>query len=182
MSNHETPLRWYVIQALSGYEHKAELALKKVIAQERLEDSFGDIIVPVEEVLEIKKGQKKKVERKPYPGYIFAQVRMSDELWHIIKKIPKIVGFVGGKSGEPTPLTEDEAKRMLSSLEKMSDAPRPKVLFEVGEVIRVIEGPFADFNGSIEEIDYERNRLSVAVVIFGRSTPVELDFSQVEKS
>lgn len=182
MSKDETPLKWYVIQALSGYENHAEIALKKVINQQGLEDYFGQIIVPVEEVLEIRKGQKRKVERKPYPGYIFAQVRMSDELWHVIKKIPKIVGFVGGKSGEPTALTEDEAQRMLSSLEKMSDKPRPKVLFEVGEVVRVTDGPFADFNGTIEEIDYERNRLSVAVVIFGRSTPVELDFSQVEKS
>jgi transcriptional antiterminator NusG len=182
MNAEERPLKWYVIQALSGYEHHAEIALKKVIAQEKLENTFGQIIVPIEEVLEIRKGQKRKVERKPYPGYIFAQIRMSDDLWHVIKKIPKIVGFVGGKSGEPTPLTEVEAERMLSSLQKMSDKPRPKVLFEVGEVVRVNDGPFADFNGTIEDIDYERNRLSVAVVIFGRSTPVELDFSQVEKS
>jgi transcriptional antiterminator NusG len=175
-------MKWYVIQALSGFEKFALEALKKTIKQYQLEESFGQLLVPTEEVIEMKKGQRRKSERKFYPGYILAQVRMTDNIWHIIKKVPKIVGFVGGKSGDPTPLTEIEAQKILSRLEQVTDKPRPKVLFEAGEVVRVKEGPFADFNGVVEEIDYEKNRIQVAVIIFGRSTPVELDFGQVEKT
>lgn len=182
MNEQLVPLKWYVIQALAGQEKNAVTAMQKTIEQEGLQDHFGQILVPTEEVVEMRKGQRRKTERKFYPGYVLAQVKMTDAIWHIIRKVPKVVGFVGGKSGEPTPLTEVEAQKILSRLQEVTDKPRPKVLFEAGEVVRVKEGPFADFNGVVEEIDYEKSRLQVAVVIFGRSTPVELEFSQIEKT
>jgi len=175
-------MKWYVIQAIAGSERIAVEVLNKAILSNKLQDSFGQILVPTEEVVEMKKGQRRKSERRFYPGYILAQVRMTDNIWHIVKKLPKIVGFVGGKSGEPTALTEAEAQAILSRLQEVTDKPRPKVLFEAGEVVRIKEGPFTDFNGAVESIDYEKNRLQVAVIIFGRSTPVELEFSQVEKT
>ncbi|MBM4222476.1 MAG: transcription termination/antitermination protein NusG [Gammaproteobacteria bacterium] len=175
-------LKWYVIQSIAGSEKTAVEHLKKAIEFYELEDSFGQILVPTEEVIEMKKGQRKKSERRFYPGYILAQVRMTTNIWHIVRKLPKVMGFVGGKSGEPTALSEQEAARILSRVKEVTDKPRPKVLYEVGEVVRIKEGPFTDFTGAVDHIDYDKNRLQVAVVIFGRSTPVELDFIQVEKS
>lgn len=174
-------MKWYVIQAIAGSEKFAVEVLNKAILLNDLKESFGQILVPTEEVVEMKKGQRRKSERRFYPGYILAQLRMTDNIWHIVKKLPKVIGFVGGKSGEPTPLTEAEAQTILARLQEVTDKPRPKVLFEASEVVRIKEGPFIDFNGVVESIDYEKNRIQVAVIIFGRSTPVELEFSQVEK-
>ncbi len=178
----QSPLKWYVIQSIAGSEKKAVEILKKAIDFHQIHSDFGQILVPTEDVIEIKKGQRKKTERRFYPGYILAQVRMTDNIWHIVKKLPKIIGFVGGKSGEPTALSEQEAQKILSRVQEVSDRPRPKILYEIGEVVRIKDGPFSDFTGAVDHIDYDKNRLQVAVVIFGRSTPVELDFSQVEKS
>ena len=182
MTNELPTMKWYVIQAVAGSEKFAVEVIRKAIVTNNLSESFGQLLVPTEEVVEMKKGQRRKSERRFYPGYILAQVRMTDNIWHIIKKLPKVIGFVGGKSGEPTALTEAEAAAILARLQEVTDKPRPKVLFEAGEVVRIKEGPFADFNGVVESIDYEKNRLQVAVIIFGRSTPVELEFSQVEKT
>lgn len=182
MTDAVSSFKWYVIQCIAGSEKSALLQLKKAIEFHGIQDFFGQILVPTEEVVEMKKGQRKKSERRFYPGYILVQVNMNDNIWHIVRKTPKIIGFVGGKSGEPTALSEQEAAKILSRVQEVTDRPRPKILYEIGEVVRIKEGPFADFSGAIDEIDYDRSRLKVAVVIFGRSTPVELDFSQVEKS
>jgi transcriptional antiterminator NusG len=182
MSDSLPVLKWYVIQSIAGSEKTAVLLMKKAIEFHQIQDSFGQILVPTEEVIEMKNGQRKKSERRFYPGYILAQVKMTDNIWHIVRKIPKVMGFVGGKSGEPTPLSEQEAQKILSRVQEVTDKPRPKVLYEIGEVLRIKEGPFTDFSGVVDDIDYERSRVQVAIVIFGRSTPVELNFSQVEKS
>jgi transcriptional antiterminator NusG len=181
MTDSVPTLKWYVIQCIAGSEKTAVLMLKKAIEFHEVKDSFGQILVPTEEVVEMKKGQRKKTERRFYPGYILAQVMMTDNIWHIVRKVPKVMGFVGGKSGEPTALSELEAEKILSRVQEVTDKPRPKTLYEIGEIVRIKEGPFADFSGAVDEIDYDRSRVKVAVVIFGRSTPVELDFSQVEK-
>jgi transcriptional antiterminator NusG len=182
MTDSVPTLKWYVIQCIAGSEKTAVQMLKKAIDFHQIEDSFGQLLVPTEEVIEMKKGQRKKSERRFYPGYILAQVKMTDNIWHIVRKIPKVMGFVGGKSGEPTALSEQEAEKILSRVQEVTDKPRPKILYEVGELVRIKEGPFADFSGAVDEIDYDRSRVKVAVIIFGRSTPVELDFSQIEKS
>jgi len=181
MTDSAPELKWYVIQSISGSEKTAVLMLKKAIEFHCIEDSFGQILVPTEEVVEMKNGQRKKSERRFYPGYILAQVKMTDNIWHIVRRVPKIIGFVGGKSGEPTALNDQEAARILSRVQDIIDKPRSKVLYEIGEIVRIKEGPFADFSGVVDDIDYDRSRVQVAVAIFGRSTPVGLDFSQVEK-
>ncbi len=173
--------RWYVVHAYSGFENYVKQALAARIVRDGLEEKFGDILVPTEEVVELRAGQKRKSERKFFPGYVLVEMEMDDETWHLVKSIPKVLGFIGGTSDKPAPISQKEADIILQRVQDSSDKPRPKVLFEMGEVVRVIDGPFADFNGVVEEVNYEKNRLRVAVLIFGRSTPVELQFDQVEK-
>ena len=175
-------MRWYVVHAYSGFEKSVQRALKERVARAAMEDQFGDILVPVEEVVEMKGGQKTISERKFFPGYILVQMNMTDETWHLVKSTPKVTGFVGGKANKPTPITDKEVQNILNQVQEGVEKPRPKVLFENGEVVRVKDGPFTDFNGTVEEVNYDKNKLRVSVLIFGRATPVELDFGQVEKS
>lgn len=173
--------RWYVVHAYSGFEKYVMQALKERIKLDGVEEKFGEILVPTEEVVELRGGQKRKSERKFFPGYVLVEMLMDDQTWHLVRSIPKVLGFIGGTSDKPAPITPKEAETILQRMHDSSEKPKPKVLFEVGEVVRVTDGPFADFNGVVEEVNYEKNRLRVAVMIFGRSTPVELQFDQVEK-
>ncbi|NLC09216.1 MAG: transcription termination/antitermination protein NusG [Gammaproteobacteria bacterium] len=173
--------RWYVVHAYSGYEKQVMRSLQERIKLEGMEDQFGEIIVPTEEVVEMRAGQKRKSERKFFPGYVFIQVEMSEAAWHLIKGTPRVLGFIGGTAAKPAPISEREAEAMLRRVADSDEKPRPRTLFEPGETVRVVDGPFADFNGVVEEVNYEKSRINVAVTIFGRSTPVELEFSQVEK-
>ena len=175
-------MRWYVVHAYSGYEKKVAAAIQDRVVLHGMEDSFGDILVPTEEVVEIKGGQKRKSERKFFPGYVLVQMELDDDTWHLVKDTPRVMGFIGGKAGEPAPITDKEAEAILQRVQDSEDKPRPKTLFEAGEVVRVIDGPFNDFNGVVEEVNYEKSRVRVSVSIFGRSTPVELEFTQVEKA
>lgn len=174
-------MRWYVVQAYSGFESKVKALLEERIERFAMQSSFGQILVPSEEVVEIREGQKRRSERKFFPGYVLVQMDMTDESWHLVKDTPKVLGFIGGTSDKPAPISDKEAETIINRVQESGDKPRPKVLFEPGEVVRVTDGPFNDFNGVVEEVDFERNRLKVSVLIFGRSTPVELEFSQVEK-
>jgi transcriptional antiterminator NusG len=174
-------LRWYVIHAYSGFENQVKRSLEERVRRAGLEHLFGQVLVPTEEVVEMREGQKRKSDRKFFPGYVLVQMEMNDETWHLVKDVPRVMGFIGGTSDRPAPITEKEAMAILDRVQEGAEKPRPKVLFEPGEVVRIIEGPFNDFNGVVEEVDYEKNRLRVAVLIFGRSTPVELEFGQVEK-
>lgn len=174
-------LRWYVVHAYSGFESHVMRSLQERIQRSGLEDRFGQILVPTEEVVEMRDGQKRKSERKFFPGYVLVQMEMDDDTWHLVKECPRVLGFIGGTSDQPAPISDAEADQILQRVEDSSDKPKPKVLFEPGEVVRVNDGPFTDFNGVVEEVNYEKSRLRVAVLIFGRSTPVELEFSQVEK-
>ena len=174
--------RWYVVHAYSGFEHQVERALKERIARASMQEKFGDVLVPTEEVIEMRGGQKRRSERKFFPGYVLVQMEMDEDTWHLVKEVPKVLGFIGGTPERPAPITDKEAMSILRRVEEGVDKPKPKVLFEPGEVVRVIDGPFNDFNGVVESVNYEKNRLQVAVQILGRSTPVELDFSQVEKA
>jgi transcriptional antiterminator NusG len=176
--------RWYILQVRSGFENRVVDLLRERIRVERQEENFGEIIIPTEEVVEMKGGQKKTSERRFFPGYVLVQMIMSDQTWHLVKSINVatryVLGFVGGDN-KPTPITDAEADRILLRVKEGVSKPKPKTLFEPGEVVRVIDGPFADFNGVVEDVNYEKSRLKVSVLIFGRSTPVELEFSQVEK-
>jgi transcriptional antiterminator NusG len=174
-------LRWYVVHAYSGMEKAVERNLRERIDRSGLQDKFGRILVPMEEVVELKNGKKSVTERRFFPGYVLVEMEMADETWHLVKDVPKVMGFIGGSSDKPTPISDKEAEAILQRMQEGVDKPRPKVLFEVGEVVRVKDGPFTDFNGVVEEVNYEKNRLRVAVSIFGRATPVELEFSQVDK-
>src|SRR5512139_3628747 len=174
-------MRWYVVQAYSGFEHQVKRLLQEHVTREGMQDKFGQILVPTEEVVEMRDGQKRKSERKFFPGYVLVQMEMDDATWHLVKNVPKVLGFIGGSSDKPAPLSDKEAQNIMRRIQEGVDKPRPKVLYEPGEVVRVKEGPFNDFNGVVEEVNYEKNRLRVAVLIFGRSTPVELEFGQVEK-
>ncbi|WP_297454375.1 transcription termination/antitermination protein NusG [Ferrovum sp.] len=174
-------MRWYVVHAYSGFEKSVQRALRERITRAGMDEQFGDILVPVEEVVEMKGGQKSISERKFFPGYILVQMDMTDETWHLVKSTPKVTGFVGGKANKPTPITDKEVQNILNKVQEGVEKPRPKVLFEVGESVRVKDGPFTDFNGMVEEVNYDKNKLRVSVLIFGRATPVELDFGQVEK-
>jgi len=174
--------RWYVVHAFSGFEKQVQRSMAERIARVGMEDSFGEILVPTEEVVEMKGGQKRRSDRKFFPGYVLVEMEMNDETWHLVKEVPKVMGFIGGTSDNPAPITEKEANTILSRVQEGVDKPRPKILFEPGEMVRVVDGPFNDFNGTVEEVNYEKSRLRVAVLIFGRSTPVELDFHQVEKA
>ena len=187
----QTGKRWYVVHAYSGFEHQVARALAERVKRSGMEDKFGEVLVPTEELVEMRGGQKRKSERKFFPGYVLVQIettgearapRIDDECWHLVKETPKVLGFIGGTPEKPAAISEREANQILRRVEEGVDKPRPKVLFEPGEVVRVVDGPFNDFNGVVESVNYEKNRLQVAVQILGRSTPVELDFSQVEKA
>jgi len=174
--------RWYVVHAYSGFEKQVKRSLDERVKLAGMEDKFGDVLVPTEEVVEMRGGQKRKSERKFFPGYVLVEMEMVDESWHLVKECPKVMGFIGGTSAKPAPISEKEAFAILNRVEDSVEKPKPKTLFEAGEIVRVVDGPFADFNGVVEEVNYDKSRLRVAVLIFGRSTPVELEFSQVEKS
>jgi len=183
--------RWYVVHAYSGFEHQVQRALDTRIARAEMQEKFGQVMVPTEEVVEMRGGQKRKSERKFFPGYVLVQIetsgdgkglRIDDESWHLVKETPKVMGFIGGTADKPLPITDAEADKILQRVQEGVDKPKPKVLFEPGELVRVTDGPFNDFNGTVEEVNYEKSRLRVAVLIFGRSTPVELEFAQVEKA
>jgi transcriptional antiterminator NusG len=171
-----------VVHAYSGFEKSVQRALKERIERAGMQDKFGEILVPVEEVVEMKSGQKSVTERKFFPGYVLVQMEMDDATWHLVKSTPKVTGFVGGTATKPAPISEREVQAILQQIQEGVEKPRPKVLYEPGELVRIIDGPFSDFNGSVEEVNYEKNKLRVSVTIFGRATPVELDFSQVEKA
>jgi len=175
-------MRWYVIHAYSGFEKSVQRALLERIERSGMQDKFGEILVPLEEVVEMKGGQKSISERKFFPGYVFAQMEMTDETWHLVKSTPKVTGFVGGSGNKPTPISDKEVAAILQQIQEGVEKPKPKVLFEVGEAVRVTEGPFNDFHGNVEEVNYDKSKLRVSVLIFGRATPVELDFGQVEKA
>lgn len=183
--------RWYVVHAYSGFEHSVSRALKERIVRNGMEDRFGEVLVPTEEVIEMRGGQKRKSERKFFPGYVLVQIetheegktkKIDDESWHLVKETSKVMGFIGGTADRPLPITDKEADAILRRVKEGTDKPKPKVLFEPGEMVRVTDGPFNDFNGVVEEVNYDKSRLRVAVLIFGRSTPVELEFAQVEKA
>ncbi len=174
--------RWYVVHAYSGFEKSVQRALVDRIARSGMQDLFGQILVPVEEVVEMKGGQKSITERKFFPGYVLVEMDMNDDTWHLVKSTPKVTGFVGGTATKPTPISEKEVEKILQQMQEGVEKPRPKILFEIGEVVRVKEGPFTDFHGSVEDVNYEKSKLRVSVTIFGRATPVELDFGQVEKA
>ena len=191
MTEIQTDKRWYVVHAYSGFEKPVAQALRDRIVRTGMQDRFGDVLVPTEEVIEMRAGQKRRSERKFFPGYVLVQIathdeggipRMDSESWHLVKETPKVMGFIGGTADKPAPITEKEAEAILRRVADSGDKPKPKTLFEPGETVRVIDGPFADFNGVVEEVNYEKSRIQVAVLIFGRSTPVELEFSQVEKA
>jgi len=175
-------MRWYVVHAYSGFEQQVKRSLEERIRRFGMEDRFGEILVPTEEVVEMRGGQQRKSERKFFPGYVLVQMEMSDETWHLVKEVPRVMGFIGGKADRPAPISDKEADAILRRVQEGIEKPRPKVLFEPGEVVRVVDGPFNDFNGVVEDVDYDKSRLKVSVLIFGRSTPVDLEFSQVEKA
>ncbi|GBG16015.1 transcriptional antiterminator NusG [Novimethylophilus kurashikiensis] len=175
-------MRWYVVHAYSGFEKSVQRGLQERINRSGMQDKFGEILVPVEEVVEMKSGQKSISERKFFPGYVLVQMEMEDDTWHLVKNTPRVTGFVGGTNLKPTPISDKEVAAILQQMQDGVEKPRPKILFENGEIVRVKEGPFTDFNGVVEDVNYEKSKLRVTVTIFGRATPVELDFSQVEKS
>ncbi len=175
-------MRWYVVHAYSGYENYVKKTLQEYIDRAGMQERFGDILVPSEEVVEIRDGKKRKSERKFFPGYVLVQMDIDDAVWHLVRSVPRVMGFIGGTADKPAPITDREANQILQRMEEGAERPRPKVLFEPGEVVRVTSGPFADFEAVVEEVDYEKNKLKVSVLIFGRSTPVELEFTQVEKT
>jgi len=175
-------MRWYVIHAYSGFEGQVKRSLEERVRRARMDDLFGEILVPTEEVVEMRAGQQRKSERKFFPGYVLVEMEMTDETWHLVKHTNKVTGFVGGAKNRPAPISEDEVQKIVSQMQEGTDKPRHKVEFVVGEYVRVKDGPFTDFNGSIEEVNYDKSKIRVSVLIFGRSTPVELEFSQVEKA
>lgn len=191
MSDHSSPvtdgvaaegMRWYVVHAYSGMEKAAERNIVERINREGMQAKFGRILVPVEEVVEIKNGQKRTTERKFFPGYVLVEMAMDDETWHLVKHTNKVTGFVGGAKNRPAPISEEDVQKIVDQMQEGTDKPRHKVEFVVGEYVRVKEGPFTDFNGTVEDVNYEKSKMRVSVTIFGRATPVELEFSQVEKA
>ena len=173
--------KWYVVHAYSGFEKNVARALQERIDLSQLKEFFGSIMVPTEEVVEMRAGQKRRSERKFFPGYVLVEMELNDETWHLVKETPRVMGFIGGTADHPAPLSDKEADAILDRVEAGSEKATPKTVFEPGEIVRVVDGPFNDFNGVVEDVNYEKSRLHVAVTIFGRSTPVELDFGQVEK-
>jgi transcriptional antiterminator NusG len=178
----KSPMQWFVIQAYSGFEKHVQESLREYIRRAGMEDHFGDIEVPTEQVVELRNGQKRTSERKFFPGYVLVNMIMSDEAWHLVKSVPKVSGFVGGSGSQPVPITNQEAQAILQQVQEGAEHPRPKYTFAPGEVVRVIDGPFKEFSGTVEDVNFEKSKLKVSVSIFGRSTPVELSFSQVEKA
>ncbi|MET0103717.1 MAG: transcription termination/antitermination protein NusG [Sedimenticola sp.] len=174
--------RWYVVHAYSGFEAQVKRSLEERVERYGMQEMFGEILVPTEEVVEMRAGQQRRSERKFFPGYVLVNMEMTDDTWHLVKDVPKVMAFIGGTGDKPAPISEKEANAILHRVQEGVEKPRPKVLFEPGEVVRVIDGPFNDFNGVVEDVDYEKSRLKVSVLIFGRSTPVDLEFGQVEKS
>jgi len=175
-------MRWYVVHTYSGFEKTVQKTLREHIKRAGMEDKFGDILVPTEEVVEMKSGQKRTSERKFFPGYVLVRMEMDDETWHLVKNVPKVSGFIGGSGMKPTPITDKEADAIVHQVQEGVDKPRPKFLFQPGEMVRIVDCPFVDFNGCVEDVNAEKSKLKVTVSIFGRMTPVELDFGQVEKS
>ena len=175
-------MRWYVVHTYSGFEKQVQRTLAEHIKRAGMEGQFGEIMVPTEEVVEMKSGQKRTSERKFFPGYVLVKMEMSDETWHLVKNVPKVSGFIGGSGTKPTPITDKEAQSILNQVQEGVEKPRPKFSFQAGEMVRIKEGPFADFNGTVEDVNFEKSKLKVNVSIFGRQTPVELDFGQVEKA
>jgi transcriptional antiterminator NusG len=175
-------LAWYVVQTYSGYEQQVKRSLEERIRSHGLQDRFGQILIPTEEVVELRDGKKRRGQRKFFPGYVLVQMDMDEETWHLVRQVPRVLGFIGGRSDQPAPIADAEAEAIIERIQEGAKKPKPKVLFEPGEVVRVIDGPFNDFTGVVEDVNYEKNRLRVAVLIFGRSTPVDLSFSQVAKS
>lgn len=181
-STEQKPLKsWYVVNAYSGHEKKVAEAIEERIELSQYKDHFGEVVVPSEEVVEMRGGQKRRSERKFFPGYIFVHMAMNEHTWHVVKSTPRVIGFIGGTINNPVPISDEEAQLILDRVREGDSKDTPKTLFGAGELVRVIDGPFVDFNGIVEEVNYEKSRLVVSVTIFGRSTPVELDFSQVEK-
>ena len=174
-------MRWYIIQAFSGYEKQVQRALKERVQRSDFSEMFGDILVPTEEVIEMKDGKKRKSERKLFPGYVLIEMEMNDDTWHIVNECPNTMGFIGGTPENPAPITQVEADRILNRLKQGEQAPRPKTIFEPGEEVLVIDGPFTDFKGMVEKVDYEKSKLHLTVNVFNRPTQVELEFSKVEK-
>lgn len=175
-------MHWYIVHAYSGMEKAVERNIVERITRAGMERKFGRILVPTEEVVEVKNGQKKTTERRLFPGYVFVEMVMEDDTWHLVKHTNKVTGFVGGAKNRPAPISEEEVQKIVSQMQEGSEKPRHKVEFEVGEYVRVKDGPFTDFNGTVEEVNYEKSKVRVSVTIFGRATPVELEFSQVEKT
>jgi len=175
-------LRWYIVHAYSGMEKAVERNIAERVARAGMQQKFGRVLVPTEEVVEMKNGQRKTTERRLFPGYVFVEMVMDDETWHLVKHTNKVTGFVGGAKNRPAPISEAEVQKIVAQMQQGADKPRHKVEFVVGEYIRVKEGPFTDFNGTVEEVNYEKNKMRVSVTIFGRATPVELEFNQVEKT
>ncbi|MBT0571712.1 transcription termination/antitermination protein NusG [Curvibacter sp. CHRR-16] len=182
LSSVKTDLRWYVVHAYSGMEKAVERNIAERVARSGMQDKFGRILVPIEEVVEVKNGQRRTTERKFFPGYVLVEMVMDDDTWHLVKNTSKVTGFVGGAKNRPAPIAESEVMKIMSQMQEGTDKPKHKIEFVIGELVRVKEGPFTDFNGSVEDVNYEKSKLRVSVTIFGRSTPVELDFSQVEKT
>jgi transcriptional antiterminator NusG len=174
-------MHWFVVHAYSGFENQVKRSLEDRIERDDMTEKFGQILVPTEEVVEMKEGVRRKSDRKFFPGYVLVEMEMDDDSWHLVRNCPKVMGFIGGTTERPAPISKKEAQTILDRIQEGVDKPRPKVLFEVGELVRVNDGPFTDFNGVVEEVNYEKSRLRVAVSIFGRSTPVELEFGQVSK-
>ncbi|MCX7185561.1 MAG: transcription termination/antitermination protein NusG [Nitrosospira sp.] len=174
--------KWFVVHAYSGFEKSVQRALQERIKRAGMEDKFGQILVPVEEVVEMKAGQKSLSERKFFPGYVLVEMEMTDETWHLVKNTAKVTGFIGGSAMKPTPISEKEVQNILHQIQEGVEKPKPKILFEIGEAVRVKEGPFTDFHGNVEDVNYDKSKIRVSVSIFGRPTPVELDFSQIEKA
>jgi len=175
-------MQWYIVHAYSGMEKAVERNIRERIARSGMQEKFGRILVPTEEVVEIKNGQRKTAERRLFPGYVFVEMIMDDDTWHLVKHTSKVTGFVGGAKNRPAPISEEEVQKILQQMQEGAEKPRHKIEFMVGEVVRIKDGPFTDFNGAVEEVNYEKSRLRVSVMIFGRSTPVELEFAQVEKA
>lgn len=175
-------MRWYVLHVYSGFENKVAESIKEKAAKQGLEDYIEEILVPTEEVVEVKRGQRVNAERKFFPGYVLAKIDLNDTVWHLIKDTPKVSGFLGSGGNKPVPISEREAQRIITQVQEGVDRPRPSIVYDIGEEVKVTDGPFASFNGTVEEIDEEKSKLKVSVSIFGRQTPVELEYSQVEKA
>ena len=184
MSDNEkqSDMKWYVVRAATGYEDRVVASIRLLIENQNIQESFGQIIVPSEEIIEMRAGVKRKTRRKHFPGYVLVEMVMCDDLWHKIRKLQHVLGFIGGRKGQPTPISTREANEILDRMNDDVSVAKPKVVFVLGQMVRVIDGPFNDFNGVVEDVNYEKSRLVVSVLIFGRATPVELEFNQVEKS